>query len=182
MLKLRHIAAVLVYNLIAVHLPNSHQRFNFGGGRLRALCAREMLACCGQDINIERNARFGRNVELGDHSGIGVNASVADGTRIGRDVMMGPDCVILNRNHRIDDVTIPMRLQGYSDIQPVTIENDVWIGGRVTILPGVTVHSGAVIGAGAVVTHDVPQYAVVGGVPARVIRYRKQSAADNSSK
>ena len=171
-MQLRHIAAVLVYNLIAVHLPQSHQRFSLGGGWLRAACAKSMLKTCGQRVNIEHGARFGRGVTLGDDSGIGIDASVADGTQIGRDVMMGPNCVILNRNHKIDDLTRPMRLQGYTEPDPVVIEDDVWIGGQVTILSGVTVHSGAVIGAGAVVTHDVPPKAVVGGVPARVLRYR----------
>ena len=55
----------------------------------------------------------------------------------------------------------------------VTIGNDVWIGMRSIIMPGVTIGNGAVIGAGAVVTKDVPDYAIVGGVPAKVIKYRK---------
>lgn len=57
-------------------------------------------------------------------------------------------------------------------IKPVTIGNDVWIGTNVVLLPGITVHDGAIVGAGAVVTKDVPAYAVVGGVPARIIKFR----------
>lgn len=57
-------------------------------------------------------------------------------------------------------------------IEGITIENDVWIGYHATILNGITIHNGAVVAAGAVVTHDVPPYAIVGGVPAKVIKYR----------
>lgn len=87
--------------------------------------------------------------------------------------MMGPEVTILTHTHRIDRTDIPMGQQG-SMVSEVVIGDDVWIGMRAIILPGVRIGSGAVIGAGAVVTKDVPDYAVVGGVPARVIRYRKK--------
>jgi maltose O-acetyltransferase len=67
-----------------------------------------------------------------------------------------------------------MRLQGYKDSQPVVIEDDVWLGARVIILPGIRVGHGAVIGAGAIVTKDVPPFAICVGNPARVIRYRNE--------
>lgn len=172
-MKMIRAFAILTYDLIAVHLPASHQRWSFGAKRLRAFCARHMLASCGQNVNVERHARFGRGVALGDRSGIGVNASIGEQTRIGSDVMMGPDCVIYTRNHRFDRLDIPMREQGYGPVEPVEIGDDCWIGGRVTILPGVHVGNGAVIAAGAVVTKDVPPYAVVGGVPAKIIYNRK---------
>ena len=60
-----------------------------------------------------------------------------------------------------------------SRIPKVSIGNDVWIGMRVIIMPGVKVGNGVVIGAGAVVTKDVPDYAIVGGVPAMIIKFRK---------
>ena len=165
--------AILTYDLIAVHLPASHQKWSFGAKRLRAFCARDMLRSCGEIVIVERQARFGRGVTLGDRSGIGINASIGEQTHIGSDVMMGPDCVIYTRNHRFDRLDIPMREQGYGPVEPVEIGDDCWIGGRVTILPGVHVGNGAVIAAGAVVTKDVPPYAVVGGVPAKIIYNRK---------
>ena len=58
-------------------------------------------------------------------------------------------------------------------VSEVVVGNDVWIGMRVIIMPGVKVGNGVVIGAGAVVTKDVPDYAIVGGVPARIIKFRK---------
>lgn len=171
------LAAILIYNGLAVHLPVSNARFSFGARRLRAFCARQMLAACGKDVNVERHAHFGRGVTLGDRSGIGVNASIAEQTHIGSDVMMGPDCVTYTREHRFDRTDIPMREQGYGPVRPVTIGDDCWLGGRVTLLPGVTLGKGCVIGTGAVVTKDVPPYAVAAGVPARVVKYRKQADA-----
>ncbi len=172
-MKLIRAFAILTYDLIAVHLPASHQKWSFGAKTLRAFCARHMLTSCGENVNVERHARFGRGVTLGDRSGIGINASIGEQTHIGSDVMMGPDCVIYTRNHRFDRLDIPMREQGYGPVEPVEIGDDCWIGGRVTILPGVHVGNGAVIAAGAVVTKDVPPYAVVGGVPAKIICNRK---------
>jgi maltose O-acetyltransferase len=127
-------------------------------------------------VNVEHGAYFGSGhlVEIGNNSGIGVSCHVPADIRIGNDVMMGPEVLIIgrNQNHRFDYVGIPMRLQGYEDAPPVVIEDDVWIGARVIVLPGIRIGSGAVIGAGAVVTKDVPPYAVCVGNPARVIRFR----------
>lgn len=87
--------------------------------------------------------------------------------------MMGPDVVILSGGHVFDRTDIPMRLQGGKKSRPTVIGDDVWIGTRAIIMPGVRIGSGVIIGAGAVVTKDVPDYAIVGGVPAKVLRYRK---------
>ena len=133
-MKLIRAFSILTYDLIAVHLPASHQKWSFGAKRLRAFCARHMLTSCGENVNVERHARFGRGVTLGDRSGIGINASIGEQTHIGSDVMMGPDCVIYTRNHRFDRLDIPMREQGYGPVEPVEIGDDCWIGGRVTIL------------------------------------------------
>lgn len=85
---------------------------------------------------------------------------------------MGPDVVILTHTHNIDRVDIPMGKQG-SRVARVIIGDDVWIGMRSIIMPGVKIGNGAVIGAGAVVTKDVPDFAIVGGVPAKIIKFRK---------
>ena len=116
---------------------------------------------------------MGTGVIIGDGSGIGVNCSIHGPLTIGDNVMMGPDVVILTSNHNFANIDIPMSKQGFS-LKPVVIGNDVWIGTRSIILPGVTVGNGVVIGAGAVVTKDIPDYAIVGGVPAGVIRFRNQ--------
>lgn len=86
--------------------------------------------------------------------------------------MMGPDVSILTHTHNIERTDIPMGQQGMR-VSEVIIGNDVWIGMRVVIMPGVRIGIGVVIGAGAAVTKDVPDYAVVGGVSARIIKFRK---------
>ena len=85
---------------------------------------------------------------------------------------MGTDVTIITRNHRFDRTDIPMMEQGFEEERPVYIGNDVWIGDRALILPGVHIGDGSIIAAGAVVTKDVPPYSIVAGVPARKIRDR----------
>lgn len=75
--------------------------------------------------------------------------------------------------HVFDRTDVCMRLQGPTPYQRLTIGNDVWIGRRVMVMPGVRIGDGAIVAAGAVVTKDVPDYAIVGGVPAKVIRFRE---------
>ncbi len=131
-----------------------------------------MLESCGKGVNIESGAAFSPKVTLGDYSGIGINAKIYGTCHIGRYVMMGTDVTIITRNHRFDRTDIPMMEQGFEEERPVYIGNDVWIGDRALILPGVHIGDGSIIAAGAVVTKDVPPYSIVAGVPARKIRDR----------
>ena len=152
--------------------------FDKGGKRakkMREKPARKFLAYVGKDVNIEKGAIITSSMEIGDRSGVGINAKMHGKVVIGKDVMMGPECIIYTQNHAFNDITIPMCEQGSSEEKPVTIGDDVWIGGRVIILPGVNVGSHSIIGAGAVVTKDVPEYAIVGGNPAKVIKYRNET-------
>lgn len=84
--------------------------------------------------------------------------------------------MLYTTNHGMADTKIPMWRQASSPIQPIIIEDDVWLGARVIILPGVRVGTGSVIGAGSVVTRDVVPYSIAAGNPARVIRSRRTEA------
>lgn len=175
MLKVRKLFGLIIYKTIMQHLPCSFSLIRCGQKSLRALCGKLILDKCGRNVNIERKARFSTRVELGDNSGIGINASIGGKCIIGNDVMMGPDCIIYTRNHKTSDISRTMRGQGFEEEKPVIIGNDVWIGGRVTILPGVKIGDHCIIGAGAVVSRNIPDWAVAVGNPAVVKKYRNET-------
>ena len=158
--------------LCVMHLPDSNSKLFPWGRYLRVFFAKGFISC-GQRVNIERGARFSRKVTLGDYSGIGINAQIGGRVIIGKYVLMGPDVLILHRNHGFERLDIPMFFQDYSDEKTNIIEDDVWIGARVIIMPGVKLGKGSVIGAGSVVTKDVEPFAIVAGNPAQFIRSRK---------
>lgn len=109
----------------------------------------------------------GINIRLGKRVFINSGCKFQDqgGITIGDDVLVGHNCVIATLNHAID----PNR-RGDMIPAPVIIEDKVWIGANVTILPGVTIAAGAILAAGAVVTKDVEAESIVGGVPARLLK------------
>lgn len=153
-------------------LPINDGIINLGQKKIRAFFAKLFCNTVGNHVNIQKKARFSHNCTIGDYSGIGEGARLYGEVHIGKYVMMGPQCWIYTQNHEFNQLDKPMALQGPQLAKPVIICDDVWIGGRVTILPGVTVGEGSIIGAGAVVTKDVPPYSIVGGNPAKVIRMR----------
>ena len=163
-----------LYYKIAIYMPVSYSRGGKIGKKFRAYTAKQFLSFVGEDANIEKGAMITSVMKIGDRSGVGINAAIHGKVIIGSDVMMGPECIIYTRNHEFSDIHVPMNKQGFSEERPVVIGDDVWIGGRVTILPGVIIGKGAIVGAGAVVTKNVPEYAVVGGNPAKVLKYRNE--------
>ena len=111
---------------------------------------------------------------MGRESQLGINSKVENDLVMGDYVLMGPDVVIYSSMHSYDNIEKPIMHQGAKTIKPVTIGNDVWIGLRAIIMPGCHIGDHVIIGSGAVVTKDVPDYAVVGGVPAKIIRFRNK--------
>lgn len=162
------------FNFIGNLLPESSSvLMGKSFGHFRAFLAKGFIEHCGQYVNIDKRTSFSSHLKIGDYSGVGKDSFLQGYVTIGSHVLMGEGCLIYTENHNFSRTDCTIDQQGYQESRPVIIGDDVWIGSRVTILPGVNVGVGSVIGAGAVVTHDVPPYAVVGGNPAKVIKYRK---------
>lgn len=139
------------------------------------MICKHIFEYCGKNVNIERGAYFGAGtkIRIGDNSGLGVNCVIPNGSIIGENVMMGPNCYIHERNHAFDRIDIPMINQGYASRKPVVIEDDVWIGRDVTITVGRHISKGSIIAANCVLTKDFPEYSIIGGNPSKLIRSRK---------
>ncbi len=173
--KIGYALSYVMYYFAARHLPSSYAPYSLGSGKLRQILCKKLFLHCGKNVNIEHGAFFGggREISIGDNSAIGLNARISGPLEIGNDVMMGPNVSIYTQNHETENIYKPMRLQT-APKEKVTIGNDCWIGANSVILPGVTIGNGVIVGAGAVVTKSVPDFAVVGGVPAKVIKMREE--------
>jgi len=112
-------------------------------------------------------------LEVGDDTsfGHGIHLFCATRMRIGAHVMIADHVYISDNLHGFEDINTPPAMQPLVVPGPVTIGDDTWIGERACILPNVTIGRHCVVGSSAVVTHSIPDYSVVAGIPARVIRY-----------
>ncbi|WP_242527888.1 acyltransferase [Allomuricauda sp. CAU 1633] len=122
------------------------------------------------DVLIQGSGKLilGENSFIGSFSVIGVNESIS----IGKNVLIAQSVSIRDTDHVFSDLDTPIIDQGESTAG-VVIKDNVWIGYGAVITKGITIDSGAIIAANAVVTKDVPENAIVGGVPARIIKYRE---------
>ena len=129
-------------------------------GGLGAVCSIEPSFFCDYGFNIELGNNFYSNHNL-------VILDVAR-VRIGDNVKFGPNCGVYAASHPLDHHS--RNVLGIEIAKPVTIEDNVWVGGSACIMPGVTIGAGAVIGAGSVVTKSIPPYTLAVGNPCRVVR------------
>ncbi len=128
-----------------------------------------IIECTGVIANLGEGFRIDHNSNLGDYNYVGAAAGIS----IGQNVLAGQGVRFHAENHVIARTDIPMKAQGVTH-QGIVVEDDVWLGSGAVLLDGVRVGAGAVVAAGSVVTKDVPAYAVVGGAPAQVLKYRKE--------
>jgi len=163
----------IIYEIIAIHLPKSNIKYIGKYFKIiRVFLAKNYIKYSGKNINIQKGAIFGPSLSIGDKSMVGINCVLGDKVEIGSNVMMGPQCYIYTRNHKHNKTDVPMIEQGYEEEKHVIIGNDVWIGSRVTILPGIHIGNGVIIGASSVVTHDIPDYVIAAGNPAKIVKKR----------
>lgn len=150
-----------------------------GKNRLVRFFLRSSFRKCGKNVKFNhKDTLTYRNISVGNDVYIAPGAVFLSSDSeifIGNKVLFGPNVTIITGDHPIDlrgkyiyDIT--EKKEG-EDL-PVAIEDDVWVGTGAIILKGVTLRRGAIVAAGAVVTKDVPAYAIVGGIPAKIIRYR----------
>lgn len=137
----------------------------------RAVIIKKLFAKTGKNPSLLTgfNCDYGLNIYVGQNFLCNYNVTILDiaPVTIGDYVMIGPNTLISTVNHP----TSPTGRRKHIGIaKPVTIGNDVWIGGNVTILPGVTIGNNVIIAAGAVVTRDIPDNCIAGGVPAKIIK------------
>jgi maltose O-acetyltransferase len=128
----------------------------------------------GKGVRIEKGVQvyMPHNVSIGDNSFLGTDSLYAfDRIELGSNVLIAPEVLMITRNHKYSNVDKTIKEQGYT-YAPIDIQDDVWVGFRAIILPGICIESGAIVAAGAVVTRDVSGHTIVGGIPARVIGER----------
>ncbi|RGZ00879.1 sugar O-acetyltransferase [Clostridium sp. AM58-1XD] len=132
---------------------------------------RGILGRTGETFHIEQPffCDYGYNIEIGENFYMNYNCVILDAAKItfGSNVFIAPNCGFYAAGHPLD---AEQRNQGLEIARPITIGNNVWIGGNVVVVPGVTIGDDTVIGAGSVVTKDIPSGVIAAGSPCRVIR------------
>ncbi|NRB37444.1 MAG: acyltransferase [Pseudomonadales bacterium] len=142
---------------------------------LRCFFVKRIIKSCGEKVVVKSKCYFGNGdrLSVGARSQMGQNARLGGTITIGEDVLMGPEVVMMATSHAFDRVDIPINQQGSSVEQPIVIGDDVWIGTRAIILPGVQIGSHSIVAAGSVVTKSCEPYSIIGGTPAKLIKMRK---------
>jgi acetyltransferase-like isoleucine patch superfamily enzyme len=147
----------------------------FGLARIRASFWRLFCKRMGKNVFIMKNCYLMSpgGIEMDSHININHHTTISGqgGLKIGNYVLIGPNCNILTSNHHYMNWERPMLQQG-AKCGPVIIEDDVWLGANVVVLPDVKIGRGAIVGANAVVTKNVEPFSIVGGIPAKHIKYR----------
>lgn len=166
--------ALAFYYAIFYNLP--HSRLLFFTSTWRVWYVAKVLNLMPYD----KRSKIEYSVYLSNAKGIsfGTNCRINENVFIqqaviGNNVLIAPNVAILSVSHNHENIDIPIVDQGDTEPNPPIIEDGVWLGRNVVVMPGIRIGAGAIVGAGAVVTKDIPPYVIAGGVPARIIKSRK---------
>ena len=155
----------------AVRLLSLYEQAHPNDPDIAAYLLAQVLGHVGEGVDIRPPLRvdYGHNISIGDGSWVNYGMTVLDvaPVAIGADVLIGPNCSLYTAIHPTEPG--PRRAKWESSA-PITLEDNVWLGGSVVVCPGVTIGENSIIGAGAVVTRDIPANCIAVGNPARVIK------------
>lgn len=169
MYKIIYLIKELILSFLLV-MPNT---YTFCKWRVKLYC---VLGCkIGNNSSISPNVRITGKFEMGKNSSVAQNCTFSgrkSGIFISDFVMIAPGCVFVAFDHSFESITIPMMNQGTIE-SPIYIEEDVWIGANCTITKGVRIGKGSIIAANSVVTKNIEEFSICGGVPAKLIKSRK---------
>ncbi|WP_308990368.1 DapH/DapD/GlmU-related protein [Mariniflexile litorale] len=165
--------SIIIYYLLAFNLPSYWFPGGFIYNGLRIFILKKFIKI-GKHSKIQKKVYVGsgNNVQIGNNCQINEFVRL-DNVSIGNNVMIAREVVFLGKTHNSDSKGMPMSEQGFSDHFYSEVGDDVWIGLRTIVLPGLSIGKGAIVGAGSVVTKNIPPYTVWGGVPAKFIKNRK---------
>lgn len=166
---------LLIYYLFISKLP--HSRFISFSNLIRMFYIAKVLKIA----EFDKNSKFENNIyisdakeiKIGKYVRINENVFLQGCISIGNHVMIAPNVAIHSSTHFYKSTDKPMVTYGLTERKKVILEDDVWIGRNVVILPGIKIGAGVIVGANSVVTKDIEPYSIVGGVPAKFIRKRK---------
>ncbi len=142
--------------------------------KLYLLKMRQTAKSCGAYIRVNNKTTVNSNTSIGDNVSFNGLQIIGEGeVFIGSNIHFAPDCIIITQNHNYEGDKLPF--DEVNIIKKTTINDNVWVGQRVTILPGVEIGEGAIIQAGSVVVSDIPACAIAGGHPAKVFNHRDKN-------
>lgn len=155
----------------AKQICQEYNQLKFSEWKKREELLRKLFGKIGEEILIEPNfyCDYGYNIEIGNNFYANHNLIILDGAKvtIGNHVFIAPNCGLYTAGHPMET---KLRNEGIEYAKPITIEDHVWIGGNVVVLPGVTIGNNTVIGAGSVVTKDITDHVVAFGNPCKVMK------------
>ena len=171
-ISLRRKIIFLIYILFFKQTPEDYRPYAMFFPNMRSWLVKNFMKKCGRSPRVKKGAEISPNATLGSYSELGTNSLIQANVHIGDHVIMGPDVKIYSRNHKYDSLDMPIQAQGKNYFE-THIGNDVWLGANVIVMAGCTIGNHVIVAAGAVVTKDVPDYAIVGGVPGKIIKFRR---------